>query len=225
MTDPITAAIRRTIAAAEPMWRDTAVDKLTDEIAQAVRDETPRPATTDDAVKEVLGFLDEMNAGGHISYGDYSHLHDLVAALAAAGVGAEVDREALGSHILATLPDAVWQEGSDVITMHAADAALALLAARGDAPAPVMDREALMEEGRREAARRWRGEGDPVASARIGFAAGVEWLAARGAAATPTVTAEALNREWRITYGLKYPESTPPWLLSLFAALGIEVTP
>lgn len=87
-TDPITAAIRRHLAASEPMWRDEYLDGMAAGIAAAVHAETP--ATTDDAVEEVLGFLDEMNAGGHISYGDYSHLHDLVAALAAADARGDV---------------------------------------------------------------------------------------------------------------------------------------
>lgn len=52
------------------------------EAANTLRNLAALPAAAPDE-REALDFLDEMNAGGHISYGDYSHLHALITALAA----------------------------------------------------------------------------------------------------------------------------------------------
>lgn len=44
MSDPTRDAIRRVIADSEPMWRDTAVDRLTDDITAAIQPPTTREA-------------------------------------------------------------------------------------------------------------------------------------------------------------------------------------
>ncbi|QZN86914.1 hypothetical protein [Cellulomonas sp. C5510] len=98
---------------------------------------------TDDIVQRIRAEADIASRAGQSAA--LHKIADDLAALAAAGAGEAVDREALGSHILATLPDAVWQEGSDVIAMHAADAVLAFLAARGDAATPTVTAEQVRQ--------------------------------------------------------------------------------
>lgn len=149
------------------------------------RPDAPQPATTDDAVERAArAWHQEAERQSECLMGEWDALYPddraralqrMRAALAAAGAGDEVDREALRSAIApaihrteaASIEKFGVSAGLGSLSDSAADAVLALLAARGDATTPTVTAEQVAERLRGFEPSEYEGmeplmSGDPV---------------------------------------------------------------
>lgn len=217
------------------------------------RPDAPQPATTDDAVERAAReYVHRQHNPTHdrgvgIAQGAHYRAgfvdgavwqHQQAPALAAAGAGAEVDREALatvGRMVDATIEHSDVMTRADLLSaLDSLSATIDTLAARGDAPAPVVDREALAADKNGEGCPLCESTDDLCAYHRgydDGWAKGRAFaLVARGDAATPTVTTDGrcpsvhpTGRRCRLDAG--HPAAVDHAWFDVRWPVGIEVTP